>query len=84
MNSLLSYCPDGLERLERLREHYEKRPQERILARMTVPTEALRLFAKRHTQGPVPRPEIPDRVAFWDALLAERAKVLDDSIPSLT
>lgn len=80
-NSPLSYCPNGWERLERLRELYEKRPQDRILARMIVPTEALRLFAEQHPNGSVPPPAIPERVAFWDALLAERAQVLDDSIP---
>lgn len=77
----LYYCPGGWELLARLRELFGKRPQDRIFTRMTVPTEALRRFARRHLDSPVPRPEIPERVAFWDALLAERARVLDDSIP---
>ncbi|MCL5006211.1 MAG: hypothetical protein M1404_06720 [Acidobacteria bacterium] len=82
MNFPLRYCPDGFERLERLREFYEKRPQDRIYARMNVPTEALRRFAERYPNGPTACPDLGDRVAFWDALLAERAAVRDDSIPA--
>jgi len=78
----LRYCPDGWQRLERLRGLYEKRLQDRILACMEVPTQAVRRFAARYSDGPTERPDLNDRVAFWDALLAERATVLDDSVPA--
>jgi hypothetical protein len=82
MNFPLRYCPDGWQRLERLRGLYEKRSRDRILASMEVPTQAVRRFAARYPDGPTERPDPNDRVAFWDALLAERTAVLDDSVPA--
>jgi len=82
MDFPLRYCPDGWQRLERLRGLYETRLQDRILACMDVPTLAVRRFAERYADGPTERPDLNDRVAFWDELLAERASVLDDSIPA--
>jgi len=82
MDFPLRYCPDGWQRLERLRSLYERRLQDRILACMEVPTAALRGFAERYPEGEIQCPDLNDRVAFWDALLAERALVLDDSIPA--
>jgi len=82
MDFPLRYSPDGWLRLERLRDLYEKRVQDRICARMEVPAEALRRFAERYPDGPTERPDLNDRAAFWDAFLAERAAVLDDSIPA--
>ncbi len=82
MDFPLLYCPNGWERLERLRELHERRTQDRIFARMDVLTNALRLFAERHPHGPTPCPALPERVAFWNALLVERAEVLDDSMPA--
>jgi len=76
------YCPDGWQRLERLRGLYEKRPQDEIFARMEVSTEALRLFAERYPHGPTQCPDLNDRVAFWDALLGERVPICDDSVPA--
>jgi len=76
------YCSDGSQRLERLRELYEEHPQDRIFAHMEVPTQALRRFAERYPDGPIQRPDLNDRVTFWDTLLAERATVLDDSVPA--
>jgi len=78
----LQYCPDGWQRLERLRELYEQRPQDRIYARMELPTEALRQFGKRHPDGPTDYPDLNKRVAFWDAFFAERLAVRDDSVPA--
>ncbi len=78
----LQYCPDGWQRLERLRELYEQRPQDRIYARMELPTEALRQFGKRHPDGPTDCPDLNKRVAFWDAFFAERLAVRDDSVPA--
>jgi len=82
MSFALSYCPDGLERLQRLRLLYEERPQDRIFARMQTPARALSAFAETHEEGYCPPPDLRRRVAFWDELLREQAAVLDDSIPS--
>jgi hypothetical protein len=49
---------------------------------MELPTCALRDFAARYPPGYTGRPDLVQRVAFWDELLAERAAVCDDSIPS--
>ena len=78
----LQYCPDGFERLERLRELYEKHAHDRIFARMEVSTQALRRFAERYPPGSTQCPDLVDRTAFWDAHLAERASIHDDSVPS--
>ena len=78
----LRYCPNGWQRMERLRNLYDRRMQDRIYARMEVPMEALRLFAERYPGGPTGRPELDDRITFWDALFAERLTINDDSIPS--
>jgi hypothetical protein len=78
----LLYCKDASSRIERLRELYDARPQDRIYARVEIPTRALCEFAHRHAAGYTSRPPIEERVAFWDRLSAERAAVSDDSIPS--
>ncbi len=80
---LLKHCPDGWARLARLREFYAARPQDRICARMEIPTKALEAFARKYPPGYTPRPEVHERVAFWDRMLAERSTLRDDSIPSV-
>jgi hypothetical protein len=82
MDFHLSYCEDARFRCERLREFYGGRPQDRIFARIEVPTTALREFAHRYAAGPTLQPAIDERVSFWDGMLKERAAVSDDSIPS--
>jgi hypothetical protein len=82
MDCSLLYCPDLETRLERLRVFYTERPQERIFARMEVETNALRKFAAEYPPGYTECPDLAQRVAFWDELLAERALIHDDSIPS--
>jgi len=82
MNFPFDYCPDGWARLDRLRSLYTDRRQDRLFARMEVPTLALQKFAARYEPGYTPRPALDQRAAFWDELLAERAAVHDDSIPS--
>jgi hypothetical protein len=77
----LEYCRDGWQRLERLRELYEQRPQDKIYARMEIATEALKGFAQRHPDGPTDCPDLDERVGFWDAFFRERLPVSDDSIP---
>jgi hypothetical protein len=83
MDSTLLYCPDLEPRRERLRSLYTDRPQEQIFARMEVETNALRKFAAQYPPGYTDRPELAERVAFWDELFAERTAVHDDSIPSV-
>ncbi len=77
----LSYAPDGYARLERLRSLYERRAPDRIFARMDAPARALARFAATHTAGYTGRPDLEERAAFWDELLAERRAVCDDAIP---
>jgi hypothetical protein len=78
----LKYCTDGWARLERLRELYAERPQDKIYARMEVPTRALEQFARKYAPGYTSRPEVEERIGFWDQMLAERAAIRDDSIPA--
>ena len=78
----LKYCPDGWARLERLRHLYTARPQDRIYARMEVETRALKMFAAKYQPGYTEKPDLGERATFWDELLAERAPIHDDSIPS--
>ena len=82
MDFPLAYCPDGWQRLERLRALYERHFENGILACMSVPAEALRGFAARYPEGQIPCPDLNDRVAFWDEFLSEHVAVCDDSIPS--
>jgi hypothetical protein len=49
---------------------------------MEIPTLALCEFARQYASGYTSRPAIKERVAFWDRMLAERAALRDDSIPS--
>jgi hypothetical protein len=81
MSFPLSYCPDGHARIARLRSLYERKAQDRIFARMTVDGPALAAFAARYEAGYTERPDLPERAAFWDALLRERMAVEDDVIP---
>ena len=82
MDFPLKYCPDGWQRLERLRGLYDQRPQDRVYARMEVPTEALQRFAERYGHGPTSCPDLEERATFWDSLLAERMTIHDDSVPA--
>jgi hypothetical protein len=49
---------------------------------MQVETKALRKFAAKYPPGYTECPDLGQRVEFWDELLAERAAIHDDSIPS--
>jgi hypothetical protein len=77
----LGYCPDGHERIARLRSLYERRAQDRIFAKMEVHGPVLARFAATHEEGYGSRPEPAERAAFWDALLCERQAIHDDAIP---
>ena len=49
---------------------------------MEVPSQALKCFGEQYLHGPTTSPDLDERVAFWDALLAERMTIRDDSIPA--
>jgi len=67
---------------DRLREFYEHRVQDRIFAVFDVPSPTLREF-RNHNVGKVcGYPDPAERIRFWDHLLAERAALNDDSVPS--
>ena len=79
----LSYCPDGETVLRRLRRLYEERAGGIALASMDVPSAALAAYAKERKAGFCDYPDPDERIRFWDAYLAERTGVRDDSVPSV-
>ncbi len=77
----LAYKPDLDEVLGRLRSLHERRAQDRIFAKMEVPSAALEQFGREYSHGYCDYPDPGARVTFWDRLLAERAALEDDSVP---
>jgi hypothetical protein len=61
---------------------YERRGADRIFATMQAPSRTLVEFRREHPQPECGYPDPDERAAFWDALLAERAAIEDDSLPS--
>ena len=82
MDFPLSYCAGGFEAFSRLRQLYDQRSEELVLATMAVPSRAIAEFAERHPAGYCDYPDPEERVRFWDAYLRERSAIQDDSIPS--
>lgn len=78
----LAYKPGLDEVLNRLRLLYNRRAEDCIFAEFQVPSAALAEFAGQYPDGYCDYPDPGDRVRFWDKLLAERAAVQDDSVPS--
>ncbi len=81
MSFPFSYRPHGDEVLERLRQFYEERSQEVVLARMDVPNQALATFLKQYPPGRCDYPDPQERLGYWDAFLLERSSLRDDSVP---
>jgi hypothetical protein len=81
MNTL-AYKPGLDVVLDRLRRLYARQAQDQLFAVCETPSQALADFAARHPEGFCPCPDPHERAAFWDRLLAERAAVEDDSVPS--
>ena len=79
----LSYCLGGWDTIKRLADVFEHRRGDCIAARFDVPTAAMREFANTHAGGPCGYPDPEERARFWDAHLAQRASVLDDSVPAV-
>lgn len=77
----LAYKPNLDDVLARLRSLYQREAQDRIFAKLNVPSEALDQFQREYAEGYCDYPDPSARVAFWDRLLAERAPVEDDSVP---
>ena len=75
----LSYCSGRSETLARLGSLYEHRSQEQICAMFDVPTEAMRRFRAEHKDEFCEVPNPAERIMFWDAHLAERAKVSEST-----
>jgi hypothetical protein len=61
---------------------FEQRRPDVVCAVFDMPTEALGRFAAAHPAGFCALPDPHERVAFWDAHLAQRAAVRDDAIPA--
>lgn len=79
----LSYCSGRSETLARLGTLYEHRSREQICAIFDVPTEEMRRFRDGHEDGFQDYPNPVERITFWDAHLAERKAVEDDSVPTV-
>jgi len=78
----LAYKPSAEKVFARLRLLHARRAQDRIFAVMDVPSHALAEFQSRYADGFCDYPDPRERIRFWDRLLAERASVEDDAIPS--
>jgi len=81
MNTL-TYKPNLDDVLERLGALYERRAVDRVFACFEIPSPAIDRFAEQYTDGFCDYPDLTERVAFWDELLAERAVLEDDSVPN--
>ncbi len=79
----LSYKPKAASVFRRLEELFSRKAPDRIFARCEVVSHALDVFRETHAEGECPFPDPADRIAFWDAVLAEKIGVEDDEIPSV-
>jgi len=82
MSVEIAYCPNAAARLSRLRALYARGDPNIVLAVMEVPSGAVQDFGVRYPPGECATPSLDERCHFWDALLAERCAIADDSIPS--
>ena len=78
----LAYKPTLDDVLPRLGRLYDRQAGDGIFAVLDVPSRALAEFRAEYAEGYCPQPDPAQRIAFWDRLLAERAGVEDDSVPS--
>ena len=79
----LAYKTNSEAVIERLRPFYERRTPDHIYATFGVPhtSRILAAFRATHSDGECAYPDPAERIAFWDALLAERPQLEDDSLP---
>ncbi len=80
-SATLAYKPQLGAAVVRLRLLYERAAGDRIFARFPLRTRALKRFAEQYGEGFCQYPRVEDRIAFWDAHLAELSAVEDDSVP---
>jgi len=78
----LAYKPNLGDVLQRLRSLHERRAQDRIFAKLDVPSTALDEFRRQYAEGYCDYPDRSARIQFWDRLLSERAALEDDSVPA--
>lgn len=78
----LAYKPNLDETIERLSALYHREAPDRVFAIFDITGPALTRFREDHPEGFCARPDPEERIVFWDALLAERSTVADDSIPA--
>ncbi|MCS7304086.1 MAG: hypothetical protein NZ602_03125 [Thermoguttaceae bacterium] len=78
----LAYKPNLAEVIERLRLLYQGQAEDQIFAEFEISSAVLQEFAQKYPGGFCEYPDPEERATFWDRLLAERAGLLDDSIPS--
>lgn len=78
----LSYCPQYKHVLARLKQLYQQRSQNVILAIMNTPRKCLVEFKEKYGSGDCGYPDIYERIEFWNAYNSEHMLVCDDSIPS--
>ena len=78
----LAYKANAADVAERLRRLFDERAQDRVFAILGVPSVTRAEFRRTHDDGFCEYPDPHERITFWDALLAERTALEDDSIPS--
>lgn len=78
----LTYKPGWEAITARLQQLYERRAGDRIFATMAVPSRTLQEFRDQYPQPECGYPDPETRADFWDRLLAERATIQDDALPS--
>lgn len=79
----LAYKTNFDETIERLRLWNERGMTDRILARCCVPNKTMERFRAERRDGDCGYPDPAERIAFWDAVLAEDSRLDDDSIPAV-
>ncbi|HPP54213.1 MAG TPA: hypothetical protein PK777_14775 [Thermoguttaceae bacterium] len=78
----LAYKPNLSEVIGRLRLLYQGQAEDQIFAEFELPSAVLEEFAQKYSADFCEYPDPEERAGFWDRLLAERACLEDDSIPS--
>lgn len=79
----LAYKQNLPDVIQRLRLLHARQAMDRVFASFSIPSPALAEFGRQYAEGFCDYPDPAERIAFWDRLLAERAGLEDDSIPSV-
>ena len=81
--SQVSYKPTAPAVFERLSKLFSRQAPDQIFARCEIASPSLAVFANTQPAGECDYPDPAERIAFWDAMLAEKTAVEDDEIPSV-